>query len=148
MACRCRGRLRTSARPRRLSLLRALRSAKCSEYRENNSRCGRRKNQNHAADQTLSGGKDVVCAFLDATLARILATRVGREIFSQITGGYSVFMAARSDAAAATRCYSAIGNSGLARSRTLQPERSTSTLKSERIFAARLGQPRDRTGER
>ena len=57
-------------------------------------------------------------------------------------------MAARSDAVAAARRYSATGDSRLARSREVQPERPRPAFESQRIFAARLGQSRNFAGFR
>ena len=86
--------------------------------------------------------------FLDAAASRILATRAGRQIFHQITRSDSVLLAARSNAVAATCGHPATGNSRLARSGQVQPERSRSSFEGKRLFAARLGQPRDRARRR
>ena len=70
----------------------------------------RRSHLDHTADQTVSRGENVVCAFLDAAAARILATRTGREIFRQTTGSDPLLVAARSNPFAATCGHSAPGD--------------------------------------
>src|SRR5262249_31707201 len=93
-----------------LSVFRAFRSAEYSRHRKNPARGGGGKNRNHSADQTLSGGENVVRAFLDAAVTRILATRTRREIFPATAKSYSVFLASRSDSPAPACGYSATGD--------------------------------------
>src|SRR5438445_3035111 len=108
------GELRATGRPRCISLLRVVRSAKYPRNRKYAARKWRRPCHDYAANQTVPRRENVVRAFLDASPSRVLAARTGREIFHQITGNDSLLLAARSDAVAAARGDSATRNSGLA----------------------------------
>ena len=144
VARRGRRNLRTNRGPERLPLFRVVRSSQSPARLRADERGERGRGPGHAALQTVSRGENVVRAFLDAPAPRILAARVGGEIFFEIAGGNSLQLAARSDAVAAARRHSSARDLRLARSRKAQPEGARPPDQSERLFAVRVGESRDR----
>jgi len=57
----------------------------------------------YTTNQTIPGRENVVRAFLASAASRILATRIGRQVFYQAAGSDPLLMAAGPDAVAATR---------------------------------------------
>ena len=88
------GKLRTARRTRSVPVLRIVRSAKYSRNRKRAAGECRRANYDYAADQALSRRENVVRVVLASAAARILATRIGRQILHQVTGSNSLLMAA------------------------------------------------------
>src|SRR5207249_8510481 len=128
-------------RARGVSFFRIVRSAKHSGDRKDAARKCRRPNHDYAADQAVSGRENVVRTLLASATARVLATRIGREIFYQATGSDSVLVVARSNSPAPARRHSTAGNPRLARGCEVQPERSRASRESVRVFTFGLGQP-------